>query len=144
MARTDFKSVDQYLASQPPKARAVLTTVRKTIRAAVPDAEEVISYQLPAYKLDGSFVVYFGGFTNHFSLSFPPPLTVFGAFKEQLARYKTSKSAVNIPLDEPVPTKLVAALAKFRAQQAVERAKAAKPKAKATTKTKVTKPKRKR
>jgi uncharacterized protein YdhG (YjbR/CyaY superfamily) len=142
MANTDFKNVDQYLAALPPKTKSMLGAVRKTIRAAVPDADEVISYQLPAYKLNGGWVVYFGGFTNHFSLSFPPPFTVFDAFKKQLARYKTSKSTINFPLDEPVPTKLVAALAKFRAREAMQRAQAAKPKK--TVKSKTTaKPKRK-
>lgn len=123
MAKTDFKSVDEYIATFPPDVRRTLTTVRQTIRKAVPDAEEVISYQLPAYKLGGSFVLYFGGFKEHFSLSCPPPFTVFDAFEKELGPYGVSKSAIRIPLAQPVPTRLIADIAKFRANEALARAK---------------------
>jgi uncharacterized protein YdhG (YjbR/CyaY superfamily) len=92
----------------------------------VPDADEVISYQLPAYKLSGGWVLYFGGFKDHFSLSCPPPFTVFDAFKKELSPYVVTKSAIRFPLDQPVPTKLIANIAKFRAKEVLERAKAKK------------------
>ena len=123
MAKTDFKTVDEYIDTFPPDVRRTLTTVRQTIRKAVPDAEEVISYQLPAYKLGGNFVVYFGGFKEHFSLSCPPPFTVFEAFGKELAPYGVSKSAIRFPLAEPVPTRLIADIARFRANEALARAK---------------------
>jgi uncharacterized protein YdhG (YjbR/CyaY superfamily) len=126
MAKTDFKNVAEYLATLDPDLKLTLTTVRQTIRKAVPDAEEVISYQIPAYKLNGSYVLYFAGFKDHFSLSCPPPFTVFEAFAKQLARYKVTKSAIRFPLDEPVPVKLITAIAKFRAKEALGRTNAAK------------------
>jgi len=68
VAKTDFTSVDQYLATQPEAARAVLTQVRGIIRKAVPGAAEVISYQIPAYKLPGGVVIYFAGWKQHYSI----------------------------------------------------------------------------
>lgn len=126
MAKTDIKNVAEYLAALDPDVKRTLTTVRQTIRKAIPDADEVISYQIPAYKLNGSYVLYFAGFKDHFSLSCPPPFTVFEAFAKKLAPYKVTKSAIRFPLDEPVPVKLITAIAKFRAKEALGRAKAAK------------------
>lgn len=117
MAKTDFKNADDYLAMFPPETRKILETVRKTIRAAVPGAEEVISYQIPAFKKDGGFVFYYSGFKAHYSLSCPPPFAAFKAFAKDLARYKQSKSAVQFPYDEPVPTALITKMAKHQAEQ---------------------------
>src|SRR5215216_4309150 len=84
MARTDFKSVDEYIASKPRAVRGVLEQVRSAIRGAVPGAEEVISYQIPAYKLDGSAVIFFAGWKEHFSL-YPATDGVVEAFGDALA-----------------------------------------------------------
>ena len=72
MAKTDFKSIHEYIASQPEAARVVLERVRGAIRKALPGAEEAISYQIPAYKLHGGLVLYFAGWKKHYSL-YPPP-----------------------------------------------------------------------
>jgi uncharacterized protein YdhG (YjbR/CyaY superfamily) len=117
MAKTDFKNADEYLATFSPAPRKILETVRKTIRAAVPGAEEVISYQIPAFKKDGGFVFYYSGFKAHYSLSCPPPFAAFKAFAKDLARYKQSKSTVQFPYDEAVPTALIAKMAKHQAEQ---------------------------
>jgi uncharacterized protein YdhG (YjbR/CyaY superfamily) len=84
MAKTDFQSVGEYIASQPEAVRAVLRRVRGTIRKAVPKAEEVISYQIPAYKLQGTPVLYFAGWKEHYSL-YPATGQVVKAFKDELA-----------------------------------------------------------
>ena len=68
MAKTDFKSVDEYIATHPPDVQAILQRVRSTIHKAVPKAEEAISYQIPTFKLHGSYVVYFAGWKKHYSL----------------------------------------------------------------------------
>ena len=68
MAKIKFKSVGEYIASQPAAVQGILKRVRSTIRKAVPVAEEVISYQIPAYKLDGRAVLYFAGWTSHYSV----------------------------------------------------------------------------
>ena len=118
MAKTAFTTHDEYLATLPPASQAVLRKVRATIAKAVPEAEETISYQLPAYKVGGRAVLYYAAFTSHWSLS-SPPSGLHKAFARQLAPYKVSKSAIQFPLGEPVPTKLVASLARYRADEAL-------------------------
>jgi uncharacterized protein YdhG (YjbR/CyaY superfamily) len=123
MAKTDFKSVDDYIAAQPLAAQRILGRVRGTIRAALPRAEEVISYQIPAYKLDGRAVVYFAGWKQHYSL-YPAGERLVAAFKQELAGYTISKGTIRFPLDAPVPVKLIARIARFRANEQAERVKA--------------------
>ena len=123
MANTNFKSVDDYIATKPETVQAILERVRGTIRKAVPRAEEVISYQIPAYKLDGGAVIYFAGWKEHYSL-YPASDRLVKAFKRDLAPYKISKGTIRFPLDEPVPAKLIADIAKFRAKETLERANA--------------------
>ena len=112
MARTDFKSVDDYLATMPPATRAVLDEVRSIIRTALPDADEVISYQIPAYKRDGVAVIYFAGWKEHFSL-YPVGETLAEALPEA-ARYPLSKGTIRFPLDEKVPRTLIRKIVALR------------------------------
>ena len=144
MAKTDFKSVDHYIASQPEASQSILESVRAVIRKALPRAEEVISYQIPAFKVDGSAVIYFAGWKEHFSL-YPITEKAQAAFQDDLARYKLSKGTVRFPLSERIPVALIGKIAKFRAQEVAERskAKAAAPKkSKSKTKTAALKKKR--
>jgi uncharacterized protein YdhG (YjbR/CyaY superfamily) len=140
MARTDFKSVDEYIASQPEAAKSVLERVRDTLRKALPGAEEVISYQIPALKVGGTPVIYFAGWKEHYSL-YPVTEKTQAEFKNELARYKMSKGTVRFPLSEPIPVALIGTIAKFRAKEVAERAmaKAAAPR---NPKTKAAKPKK--
>jgi uncharacterized protein YdhG (YjbR/CyaY superfamily) len=123
MAKTDFKSVDQYIASQPDAVRSILERVRSAIRKAVPGAEEVISYQIPSYKLRGVGVLYFAGWKQHYSL-YPANERVVVEFKDELAPYETNKATIRFPLSEPVPMKLIGSIAKFRAKEVVQAEKA--------------------
>src|SRR5215475_13449719 len=117
MPNTNYQSVDDYLASQPEAAQRVLQRVRNAIRAAVPKAEELISYQIPAYKLDGQRLIYFAGWKQHYSI-YPAGERLVAEFQKELAPYKISKGTIRFPLDEPVPAKLIARIAKFRAREA--------------------------
>jgi uncharacterized protein YdhG (YjbR/CyaY superfamily) len=123
VAKTDFKSVDEYIASQPEAVRSILERVRSAIRKAVPAAEEVISYKIPTYKLPGGPVLYFAGWKKHYSL-YPVTERVVSAVKDELASYEINKATIRFPLSEPVPVKLIARIAKFRAQEVAGRAKA--------------------
>ena len=123
MAKTDSKSVDEYIASQPEAVQSTLKRVRSTIRKAVPRAKEVISYNIPTYKLHDRPVLYFAGWKQHFSL-YPATERVVAAFKEQLAPYKVQKGTIRFPLSQPVPVKLIGRIAKFRAREVAEREKA--------------------
>lgn len=119
MAKTDFKSVDEYIASQPEAVRPILERVRSVIRKALPNAEEVISYQIPLFRLAGERVLFFAGWKQHYSL-YPASARLVAALKDELAPYKISKGTIRFPLSEPVPEKLIARIAKFRAKE-VER-----------------------
>jgi len=120
MAKTDFKSVNEYIASKPKDVKVVLELLRSTIRKAVPGAEEFISYQIPVFKLNGVPVLYFAGWKEHYSL-YPAGDPLVAAFKEELAHYELSKGTIRFPLSEPVPVKLIQRIARFRADQLTKR-----------------------
>lgn len=122
MAKNPFESPDQYISSFPAAVQKVLQQVRTTIQKAVPGSEEVISYNIPAFKKDG-WIFYYSAYKNHYSLSCPPPFTVFDEFKKELSVYELSKSTIQFPYDQPVPVKLISDMAKFRAKQNAEKAK---------------------
>jgi uncharacterized protein YdhG (YjbR/CyaY superfamily) len=116
-------TVSDYIAAQPPAARKVLRQVRSAIRKALPKAEEAISYQIPAYKLDGRIVIYFAGWREHYSI-YPATGRLLDTFKKLLEPYeKSNKGTIRFPLSEPVPAKLIADIARFRARENAARAK---------------------
>jgi uncharacterized protein YdhG (YjbR/CyaY superfamily) len=114
MAKTDFKSVDQYIATHPEDVQAILKRVRSIIRKALPGAEEAISYQIPAFKLDGKAVLYFAGWKQHYSL-YPATDPVVSALEDELAPYEVTKGTIRFPLSGPVPVRLIERIAKLRA-----------------------------
>lgn len=111
------KSVDEYIAAQPEASRATLETVRAAIRQALPQAQEIISYGMPAYKIGtGKAVLSFGGWKNHYSL-YPASGKLMAAFKKELTPYLVNKATIQFPFAEPVPVMLIGAIAKFRAAE---------------------------
>jgi len=118
----EVDSVDDYIAVQPEASRAVLEHLRNTIRKAVPASDEVISYKMPTYKLNGGTVLHFAGWKKYYSL-YPATATVLAAFKDDLAPYEVVKSTIHFPLTQPVPVKLIERIAKFRAKEVTERPK---------------------
>lgn len=119
MAKTDYQSVDQYLKQQPDAARKQLERVRRAIKKAVPRAEEAISYQIPAFKLDGRALLYFAGWKEHYSL-YPATAGVVARFGKVLKGYLVSKGTLRFALSEPVPTQLIAGIASQRASEVAE------------------------
>src|SRR5687767_6213832 len=105
------KTVDEYMAGFPAEKRAVLEKLRSTIRATIPKATEVISYSIPAYKLDGETVIFFAGWKNHCSLY---PVSAEMLDEDARARYETSKGTIRFPDDQPIPTTLVKKLVRAR------------------------------
>src|SRR5215210_6529041 len=108
---SDFRSIDDYIAGFPPDIQALLETVRATIHAAAPEAEERISYQLPAFAQHGN-LVHFAAWKTHLAL-YPAPTGV-AAFAEEIARYGRGKGSLHFPLDEPLPLDLIRRLVQFR------------------------------
>jgi uncharacterized protein YdhG (YjbR/CyaY superfamily) len=120
---TDFKSVDEYIASQPEAVQAILGSVRSAIRKAVPGAEESISYKIPTYKLHGEPVLYFAGWKRHYSL-YPATGSLVAALHSELAPYEVVKGTIRFPLSQPVPVRLIGRIVKFRAKEVAAREKA--------------------
>lgn len=122
MAKTNYESVDQYIAAHPEPVQAILQVVRTVIRKAVPKAEEGISYQIPTYKLQGRAVLHFAGWKQHYSL-YPAGEQLVLAFQQELAPYEVNdKGTIRLPLSEPVPVKLIERIAKFRVKEIAGRA----------------------
>jgi uncharacterized protein YdhG (YjbR/CyaY superfamily) len=121
------KDIDEYLARFPSEVRAVLDKVRATIRKAAPDAQEIISYQMPAFKQHG-ILVYFAGWKQHIGLY--PPICGDKAIEQAVARYAGPKGNLQFPLDEPIPYALIQRIVKLRVKQDQEKAAAKRKKSK--------------
>ena len=114
------KTIDEYIAGFPDNVIIKLQKLRETIKKAAPGAEEMISYQMPAYKYHG-MLVYFAAYKNHIGFYATP--TGHAAFKKELSVYKEGKGSVQFPLDQPLPLSLVTKIVKFRVKQNLEKAK---------------------
>ena len=100
--------------------QTLLEQIRKTIKQAAPEAEEVISYQMPAYKQHG-ILVYFAAFTNHIGFYATPNGHL--KFKEELSMYKQGKGSVQFPIDQPIPLDLISEIVKFRVDENLKKVK---------------------
>jgi len=113
--------IDSYISQFSTDVQAILQEVREAIRRAAPDAEEVISYQMPAFRQHG-ILVYFAAWKNHIGLY--PPISGDKAIEKAIARYAGPKGNLQFPLDEPMPLKLIERIVKLRMKQNVEKAEA--------------------
>jgi uncharacterized protein YdhG (YjbR/CyaY superfamily) len=111
----NFKTVDDYIHSFPQSTQLLLSKVRETIQKGAPEAVESISYQMPAYKLNGKPLVYFAGYEKHIGFYATP--TGHEQFAAELAKYKQGKGSVQFPLDKPIPYKLIERIVKFRVKE---------------------------
>ena len=116
MAKVAFATVDDYISAQPEPVQPILARVRSAIRKAVPLAAESISYHMPTYKLQGEVLLYFAGWKQHYSL-YPATDGVLQAFREELSEFKVEKGTIRFPLTRAVPVRLIASIAKQRAQE---------------------------
>ena len=110
--------VDRYLASLEQPKRGTLEALRRTILDILPEAEECISYGLPAFRVQGKVIAGFAAFKNHLSY-LPHSGSVFHEFEGELSQYKTSKGALQFPIDTPLPKALVKRLIAVRKRQAL-------------------------
>ena len=111
-----FESIDEYTASFPKNVQTVLEQIRQAIKDAAPKAEEAISYNMPAFRLNGN-LVWFGAFKNH--IGFYPRESAIEEFKDKLSGYEVSKvqGTVKFPLDKPMPLDLIKEMVKFRVKE---------------------------
>ena len=117
---TKFKSTDDYIAVFPENTQKILQQIRSIIKKAAPGAAEVISYNMPAYKLNG-ILVYFAGYENH--IGFYPTASGIEAFKKHFSDYKFSKGAVQFPIDQPLPSSLIKKIVEFRVAETKQKQK---------------------
>lgn len=115
------KDIDEYIARFPDDVQAILRKVRSTISKAAPDAKEVISYQMPAFK-QHSILVYFAAWKQRIGLY--PPISGDKAIEKAVARYAGPKGNLQFPLDNPMPHALIARIVKLRVRQDAEKAEA--------------------
>lgn len=109
-----FKDIDEYIASQPKNVQEILQELRKVIRESSPEAEETISYGMPAFKLNG-ILVYFAAHKNH--IGFYPTSSGIAAFSKELSSYEYSKGTVKFPFDKPIPMLLIKKIVKFKVKE---------------------------
>ena len=117
--RAQFKTVDEYLSALPKKARDILKALRQTIKQAAPEAEEMISYQMPAFKFH-KMLVYYAAHKVHIGF-YPASRTVREVFKDELATHATSKGTIRFPMDKPIPLSLVKKIVKHRVNENLEK-----------------------
>jgi uncharacterized protein YdhG (YjbR/CyaY superfamily) len=112
--KNDYKTIDEYILAFPPKVQEKLKQIREVIKAAAPEAEERISYKMPAFSFKGN-LVYFAAFRNH--IGFYPTGSGVVRFQKELANYKSGKGSVQFPLDEQLPLELISKIVKFRVSE---------------------------
>lgn len=120
MAKTDYQSIDEYIATFPGDVQKTLEAIRETIHQAVPEAKEVISYQIPCFNLNGP-ILYFSGYKSHVGIAAPPP--TMEVFKSDLTSYKSSVSTFQVPHGQPLPKDLITKMAQYREQENLKRSK---------------------
>lgn len=124
------KDIDEYISQFSPDVQEILSKIRKTIRNAAPDAEEIISYQMPAFRQHG-MLVYFAAWKEHIGLY--PPIFGDAAIEKAVSGYAGPKGNLQFPLDKPIPWNLIKRIVKLRVNQDNEKAAAKRAKRKKNT-----------
>ncbi len=118
--KKNFTSIDEYIAAFPKETQKILKEIRAAIKAAAPNAEEKISYQMPTFFLNGN-LIHFAAYKNHIGI-YPTPSGT-QAFKDEISRYQGAKGSIRLPIDEPMPLKLISRIVKFRVAENLQKAK---------------------
>lgn len=109
--KSGFTSIDEYIAAFPEETQKILEALRAVIKAAVPEAKEKISYQMPTFDLNGN-LVHFAAFKNH--IGFYPTPSGIEAFKQELSGYAGAKGSVQFPINQPLPLGLIRRIVEYR------------------------------
>jgi uncharacterized protein YdhG (YjbR/CyaY superfamily) len=111
---------DHYISTFPQETQVLLQQVRGTIKKTAPDAIEVISYGMPAFKLSGKMLAWFAGYERH--IGFYPGSSGIAAFQKEIVGYKNAKGSVQFPLDKPMPVELIINIVKFKMAENLQKA----------------------
>jgi uncharacterized protein YdhG (YjbR/CyaY superfamily) len=118
MTKKQFKTIDEYISTCPEDVQIILEKIRQTILKVAPEAVETISYQIPTFKLNGKYLVYFAAWKDHIAM-YPIPKST-DAFQKELSPYIHGKGTIHLPLDKPIPYDLVEKIVKSRMEQNLE------------------------
>jgi uncharacterized protein YdhG (YjbR/CyaY superfamily) len=116
--RSTPTTIDEYIAAFPSDVQSILDKIRATIRAAAPEAEEKISYKMPAFYMNGD-LIYFAVFKNHIGIF--PPVRGNKKLNNEIARYRGEKGNLRFPLDEAIPYALIKRVVRFRIKEHAEK-----------------------
>ncbi|HEV7379493.1 MAG TPA: DUF1801 domain-containing protein [Dyadobacter sp.] len=114
MTKVEYKDIDHYHAVFPDEIQQRLQTVRELVHRISPDAKEVISYSIPAFRIDKKFLIYYCAFPKHLTISNPWSQALLAEFESELKGYKISKAAIQFPHNKPLPLDLIERIIKFR------------------------------
>jgi uncharacterized protein YdhG (YjbR/CyaY superfamily) len=117
VSKSQFGTIDEYIAGFPENVRDILEALRQVIRKAAPQAEEAMRYGIPTFRLNGN-LVHFAAFKNH--IGFYPTPSAIETFKEDLSPYKQAKGSVQFPIDKPLPIDLIQKIVKYRVGESLE------------------------
>jgi uncharacterized protein YdhG (YjbR/CyaY superfamily) len=113
--RKKFESIDEYITHFPDNVQDILEELREVISKSAPEAEETINYGMPTFKLNGKNLVHFAAYKNH--IGFYPAPSGIAAFRKEISEYKSSKGAVQFPIEKPIPFSLVKKIVIFRVEE---------------------------
>jgi uncharacterized protein YdhG (YjbR/CyaY superfamily) len=114
MDKKIITTIDEYISSFPQNVQKILRVIKRSIRETAPEAEEAISYQIPTFKLNGN-LVHFAAFKNH--IGFYPGSKAINMFKKEIASYKSSKGAIQFPIDKAMPLTLIKKIVRYRVKE---------------------------
>ena len=117
MAKTDYKNINEYHKVFPKEIQERMQTIRDLVHEIAPEAEEVISYQIPAFKIGKHFLIYYSAYAKHISLANPWSAALLKEFETDLKGLKVTKSAIQLPNDKPLPLAFIKKLLKFRKKE---------------------------
>lgn len=114
MAKTNYTNIDEYHNTLETAVSSRLQTVRELIHEMAPDVLEVISYQIPAFKIHGKFLIYYAAYRGHISVSSPWSKAFLSEFEEDMKAYKTSRAVIQFPHSQPLPDSFIRRIIAFR------------------------------
>lgn len=117
MAKTDYKNIDQYHKTFPKETQERLQAIRDLVHEVAPEAEEVISYQIPAFRYKKGFLIYYAAFAKHVTISHPWSAALLKKFEKELKDYKVSKSVIQLPNEAALPLALIKKILAFRKKE---------------------------
>lgn len=119
MAKTDYKSIDEYHQAFPDEMRKRMQLIREIVHEVAPEVEEVISYQIPAFKIGKKYLIYYSAFSKHISLANPWSEAFLKTFATELEGLKVSKSVIQFPNNDPLPLSFIKRTVKFRKEEVI-------------------------